>query len=145
MPEELITITGIEEVQQMLKEAPREVVAGGFLKALQAGANVIKTEVAARTPVDTGNMRSALLSEITIDADFRGGMAEIGFGKEGHKANFVEYGHRMIGHKPSKKDEGMVQPHPFMRPAAAVAADAAIEAFAETLVDELKGGLLDGA
>jgi len=140
---ELITITGVEEVQKMLAEAPRVAVANGFLKALQAGAQVIQEAVAARTPVDTGKMRDALLTDITIDSSLRGGHAAIGFGKEGHKANFVEYGHRMIGHKPNKKEIGTVAPHPFMRPAAAVSADAAIEAFGDTLVATLRGNLLD--
>jgi hypothetical protein len=41
MANELIRVTGLAEVQQMLRVAPKELVARGFVKALSAAANVI--------------------------------------------------------------------------------------------------------
>jgi len=148
------TVTGVEEVLQMLRTAPRTVVAISFARALKAGATVIEEVLVAHIPMrelrvggdaDEPSLIEALGADITLDADFRGGQAEIGFGKQGYVANFVEYGHRLIGHKPALKQLGAVQPHPFMRPAAEVSADAAIEAFGDTLVATLKqDGLVDG-
>jgi HK97 gp10 family phage protein len=140
-----LQITGLQEVQQMLKDAPRIVVASAFVNALDAGAQVIKAALAPRIPVSdeetAGELKAALMSTVTLDPQLRGGVAEVGFGtKQGHIANFVEYGHRMVGHKPGKIELGMVSPHPFMRPAAEVSADAAIEAFADTLETTLRAG-----
>lgn len=134
---DLIEIEGVEEVAQMLQTLPKHVVASGFLKAGQAAGKVIKDAVAARTPEKTGDMKAALMMEVELDSDFRGVNVEIGFGKQGYKANFVEYGHRMVGHQPEQKDLGTVEPHPFMRPAAEVSAEGAIDMFSETLMEEL--------
>src|SRR4051812_19267166 len=130
----VITITGIEEVQQMLRDAPRAIVAAGFAKAGRAAANVIEAEVSLRTPVRSetvwddeafaefknatgGDLKKALVSTVEIDAQGRGVHTETGFGKQGHVANWVEYGHRMVSHKPKKREVGFVAAHPFMRPA----------------------------
>lgn len=140
-----VTVTGLAEVQRMLAEAPRTVVARGYLKALQAGANVIANAVEERTPVkaedtggllDRGELRESLMIEVELDSQFRGGVARIGFGKNGNVALWVEYGHRMVGHKYSKSGKqqiGDIQSKPFMRPAAAASAEAAIAAFAQSL------------
>ena len=150
MAGELVPIEGLEEVQRMLADAPRVIVGSAFARALKAGATVIEEALAARTPVreirsggdvDEPALIENLRVDIALDADLRGGSAEIGFGKAGYIANFIEYGHRMVSHE--GKELGRVQPHPFMRPAAELSADAAIEAFGNTLVETLRGTLLD--
>lgn len=152
MAGELIQITGLAEVQRMLAEAPKTVVATAYLKALQAGANVIADELESRTPIkaedvggllDKGVLRESVMIAVEIDSDLRGGQAEVGFGKNGYVAMWVEYGHRMVGHKPNKKLKGTVKANPFMRQTAAVSADRAIAAFQDELVAQLKGNLLD--
>lgn len=158
MAEEVI---GIDDVRRMLQAAPRLIVARAFLRALSAGANVIADELEARTPVkaedtggvlDKGVLRESVMIAIEIDSDLRGGRAEVGFGKNGFVANWLEYGHRMMEHgkkipRANRKliGSGFVPARPFMRPAAAASADRAIEAFSEALVEELQGKLLDGA
>jgi HK97 gp10 family phage protein len=137
-----VKITGIAEVQKMLAEAPKNIVMLGFGRALNAGINVIAAAVAERVPVKEGELAAALVTEVVVDANARGGIASVGFGKMGHRANWVEYGHRMVTHKPGKKQVGDVPAHPFMRPAADASADAAIDAFAETLAATLKQGIL---
>lgn len=160
MAGELITttITGVEEVQQMLRDAPRNVVARAFLKGFEAAAEPIEAELEIRTPVREatlwndesfsefrqqtgGDLKAALMHETTLDASFRGGSLEVGFGKQGHVALWVEMGHRMVGHKPGKKLLGNVPAHPFMTPAADASADAAIDAFANVLVATLREGI----
>lgn len=138
----VVTITGLEDVQRMLAEAPRSVVASGYTKALQAAANVIADEVELHTPVkaqdtggllDKGVLRESLMIAIELDVQFRGGIAKVGFGKNGHVALWVEYGHNMVGHKPGKKPSGVVPANPFMRTAADAKANSAIDAFANSL------------
>lgn len=150
----VVTITGLEDVQRMLAEAPRDVVARGYLKALQAGANVIADEVEIHTPVkaedtggllDKGVLRESLMIAIELDAQFRGGIAKVGFGKNGHVALWVEYGHNMVGHKPGKKPSGVVPAHPFMRPAADTKANAAIDAFATSLAQTVRENFPQGS
>lgn len=149
-----IKITGIEEVQRMLREAPKNVVARGYLKALEAGINVFRDELELRTPirleydgedlmVEGGDLKGALMTAITLDSNFRGGVAAVGYGKLGYIANMVEYGHRMVGHKPKKNvlKNSPVRPYPFMRPAFDTKADAAIDAFANALTGALQGGI----
>lgn len=139
MADELVHITGIEEVQELLVSAPRHIVGTAFLKAFEAADRVIEGELDLRTPEKSGELKAAKTHEITLDSNLRGGLLQIGFGKQGHKALWVEYGHRMVGHKPDKKELGTVEAHPFMRPAANASADRAIEAFADTLIETLKG------
>lgn len=133
----LVKITGIEEVQKMLAEAPKNVVQLGYGRALTAGINVFAGALASRTPVRSGKLAASLVIAVEVDSDARGGAAAVGFGKQGHVANWVEYGHRMVGHAPNKKETGAVLPHPFMRPAFDASADEALQAFQDSLVTTL--------
>ena len=147
MPDFSIKIEGLEEVVEMLDKAPRTIVARGYLKALQAGANVIADAVEIRTPVkaedtggllDKGELRESLMIDIQLDSALRGGVADIGFGKNGNVANWIEYGHRIVGHKPGKTDSGASVPaNPFMRGAADGCAEAAIDAFTGSLKETI--------
>lgn len=131
----------------MLERAPKEVVPGALLSGLRAGGQVIEEHMAGRVPDKTGDLLSDLGTTITLDSDFRGGIAQVGFtSAQAHKAGWVEYGHRMVSHEPDKAEIGQVQPHPFMRPAADASAEEAVEAFTETVMAELeKGQILDAA
>jgi HK97 gp10 family phage protein len=150
MPETIITVVGLEDVQRMLAEAPKIVVANGFLKALSAGANVFADELETSTPekaedtgglLDKGVLRESITIEVELDSQSRGGSADISFGKNGFVAKWVEFGHRMLGHKDKtgeKKVLGSVEgttvpPHPFVRPAFDAAADRAVEAFTNSI------------
>jgi hypothetical protein len=176
MAGELITITGAQEVMRMLEAAPKALVARSFLKALDAAGQVVVSELWPRVPIDIkaamnkahggshtpkrsktassvqGPLVGKLDAFITLDSQFRGGVVEIGFGGLGHIANWVEYGHRIMGRKPQggKRKKGVrregeylgdVPAHPFMRPAAMASADRAIEAFGEVIAATLKEGI----
>lgn len=143
-----VTVTGLAEVQRMLTEAPRLIVANAYLKALSAAADVMEATLYSVTPErdegdrneDIVHLRDAIVREIQLDSRFQGGTLDIGFGAEGFRALWVEYGHAMIGHKPDKKPlkPGQIPPHPFMRRAFDQCADQCIEAFANTLESELR-------
>ena len=107
MPETIITVVGLEDVQRMLAEAPKIVVANGFLKALSAGANVFADELETSTPekaedtgglLDKGVLRESITIEVELDSQSRGGSADISFGKNGFVAKWVgldtELGHK---------------------------------------------------
>jgi HK97 gp10 family phage protein len=151
---ELIRIDGITETVQLLEQAPKNVVARGFLKALDAAGQVIVSEVWPRTPLNLkaavnakhagkGALVGKLDAFIELDSQFRGGTVDVGFGDLGHIALWVEYGHRMVGHGRRGKGKvlGNVKPHPFMRPAFEAAGDRAIEAFATSLEATLRSGI----
>lgn len=150
---ETIQIEGVERVAQALESAPKELIPGALLAGLKAASAVIQPAIAARIPrrvLRKGGdahypaLAADLDHAITLDDNFRGGLAEVGFGKQGYVARLVEYGHRMVGHKPKKKVLGTVETHPFMRPAAEVSEEAAVDAFTEAFLAELeRGGLVE--
>lgn len=151
-----IKITGIDEVCRALDEEVSTVKRKLLGEALQAGVQPIKEAVYARTPV-SAHPPSESSTEITVlqhlkdsiisavEVTDKGGVASVGFGDMGQVANWVEYGHKLIGHaedtgklrkgKPvySHKELGTVEPHPFIRPATETAANAAVEEFAVVL------------
>jgi hypothetical protein len=144
------TVEGIDEVIAMLDQAPRVIVAGAFLKALQAAARVMSIELAIRTPSDpnhteiTDKLNESQVTEIILDSQLRGGTVDIGFGKNGHIALWVEFGHRMVGHKPGKKLLGQVAAMPFMRPALDASYEKAVEAFATSMDESMRTNIKIG-
>lgn len=138
-----IVITGLEDVQRSLSELPRAIVRDLFPDALAAGAAVIEGELDSRTPEAVqstsgkqyGSLRSDLASTVKVDAQALEGNARIGFGAKGFVARMVEYGHREVTH--AGKDVGNTAPHPFMRVAADTSEEAAIDAFVDSLIDNI--------
>jgi|SRR5665213_3365535 len=146
-----ITVEGLDETVAMLENAPRTIAARGYRKALQAGADVIAKAVEERTPIkseDTGGLlsegelRASLMTDVELDTQLQGGVAEIGFGNDvGNVPLWLEYGHRILPHNPASRKsqeyldsvKGFVPAKPFMRPAADASAEAAVDAFAESL------------
>ena len=133
-----MVVTGLKECIEMVEDAPKNIVMLGYARALAAGIYVIAEAVVSRAPVETGDMVKALAIDIEIDQARLNGMAAMGVAKQDHVAMWVEYGHRMVGHRPGKKVLGDVPPHPFMRPGFAASAEAAIDAFIESLSATLK-------
>ncbi len=166
MPASLMTITGIEEVQRMLTEAPKSVVARGYVKALGAGIGVIRAELDIHTPIQAseiytaaqkgdnhpGDLKRALATEVVLDSRFRGGIATLGYGNQSRIAGWVEWGHRLVrkggtytdsrGRKRKGTVTGFVPAHPWMRPGFDASADEAIAAFANSLEQTLREGVL---
>lgn len=144
-----LSITGLAEVQQMLVDAPAHVVATGYVKALQAAASVLEQALydaaperdEGDRPEDVPHLKDCIASDVAVDSQLRGGQARVGFTKAvGGLPLWLEYGHRMIGHKPDHKELGYVEPHPFIRAVFDATADQAIEAFAGTLGSTLRSG-----
>lgn len=142
-----MVITGIEETVRMLDQLPATVVANGYLRGLTAAGEVFENELHWSTPErDEGDrneekphLRDSIVADVQIDSRLRGGRVQVGFGPMGYVAYFVEWGHRMVGHEPGKKEEGYVKAHPFMRAAFDRTADRAIEAFIGGMESGIKG------
>lgn len=144
-----VQVPNLREVQELLTKASRTVASQGMVRALSAAANVIADEVERRTPVkkedtggllDRGVLRESLMVKVTLDAQFRGGTAEIGFGKNGHVALWLEYGHLLLGrgapgHRPILR---RIPAYPFMRPAFEASAQPAVETFARVLEETVR-------
>jgi len=126
---------------EALTALPPGVIKGAVGKALTAAAVPVVRALRATTPQRTGDLVEHLMTDIAIDSQGNGGVASVGYGKQGFKARMVEYGHRMVGHKPDMKESGVVRAHPWMRPAVASSGEASIEAFAESLAASVEAGI----
>ncbi len=129
----------------MLRDAPRTLVARGYTKALSAAGNVIADRLELNTPVksedvggilDRGELREAITVAVELDSQFSGGSVDVGFSPAkgaDRVALWLDSGHQIVGHKPGKKLLGNFAGTGFMRRTADETAEAAIDAFAESL------------
>jgi hypothetical protein len=146
-----LRITGLEQVQKRLREAAPTLVIKTFAKALDRASGVMAAEVELRAEghPDSGSdtrLAEHVIIKTEIDTRARGGVSTVGYDSsldertgipQDLKGYLVEYGHRMVTHKPEKKEVGHVPAYPIMRPAFDSSADNAIEVFAETVIDGL--------
>ena len=144
MADSPITIDGLDQVRRLLGGVPTRILHNAIERALDAAAVPVAQELTSRTPEVTGDLKNHLVTVVAVNEDAKEGTAQVGFGSEGYIARLVELGHRDVGHKPDKKELalGMVSPHPFMRPAADAAKEAAIQAFADSLTESISEGTL---
>lgn len=134
-----VELTGLKDIERQLEELAPKLAKRALKKALQAGIEEIGNEVMARTPVDTGLLRESVGTAITMSSDGQAGLAKVGFGKQDYIARFIEFGHRIVGHKPNKKDTGKHVPaKPFIRNAFDTTKDKAVEVFTDVIKAELE-------
>lgn len=142
-----VQITGLAEVQQMLREAPKNIVALGFARAVSAGGNVIANELERRTPVkaedtggllDKGVLRESVMVAYQMDAQSRWAAATVGFGKNGNVALWLDRGWQLTGHKPLKKPIRPIAGTGFVRAAADASGDKAIAAVTKSISETVR-------
>jgi|ERR1035441_529188 hypothetical protein len=165
MPEEFsIEVSGIEEACAMLTAAPTLLAKNTFARALSAAAVPVAAGLFEASPImkdgsvyhnpPPGALKAKVMTDVEIDAQGRGGFAQIGFGRLGYVARLVEWGHRMVtrsvfaANKKSGKMNAYYGPerrpvpaHPFMRGVAVSTGEAAIAAFADSAAESLKAGV----
>ena len=150
MAEERI-VSGIEETAEFLRTAPKVVVATAFVKAGREAGDVIMEDLISRTPIKAeatggllrqGELQASVQMTVELDSQLRGVLVEVHFGKNSFVANWVEFGHRMVGHKPGKKLLGQVPEHPFVRPSADACWRAAVDAFTDSLSASMEENFL---
>jgi HK97 gp10 family phage protein len=138
-----ITISGLDEAIELLDKAPKNIVMLGYARAARAAMNVVAAGLAVKTPIQkgaaksSGDLAKALKIDVTVDSSARGVAAYVGFaGEQATVAYALEYGHTIVTHEGKRLGEAPA--HPFMRPAFDGSADAAVEAFADSLAETLK-------
>lgn len=171
MPEEFsMHIAGIEEVCAMLTNAPKLIAKNAFARAGAAAAVPVAELLEEMSPImedgsvhhypPPGAVKAHVTTDVALDADGKGVVVQVGFGRLGFVARMVEYGHRMVSHWQSKKlvsDPGKrkryrksgghvdlkkpVPAYPFMRPTAAGSGEDAIEAFAQSVRESFTEGI----
>jgi hypothetical protein len=142
-----ISVQGVNEIAGWLDQLPQRFAKGALARALAAAAVPIVAEISARTPEGDESLRDenvahlvdSIQTIIEVDSQGRGGRAEIGFGKMGYLALWLEYGWKLTGHQPHKKFIKNVPENGdtyltgsrryFMRDGMEAAAERAIEAF----------------
>ena len=100
-------------------------------------------------PGGGGGLKEAVRKQKpVVNSDGSGGFVIVDHNKLGYVAYFLEYGHRMIGHKPELKElkgprtpGGVVKPYPIYRRAVAASAQAAVDAFSYAMLEAVKRNL----
>lgn len=155
-----LEMTGITEVRARFASLREGAKGEASRKAVRAGAKVLQDAIAEAAPVlDHKTAKSSALDphalqrgiEIRMRTDKVGFIsAEVG-PKDylSHVAYWVEFGHFLVkgGYLSLKHGKtqghghrvGVVEQHPFIRPAADDAANRAVEAYANTMAEWLKG------
>jgi hypothetical protein len=150
-----IEIEGLEETMAMLRDAPKTVVAKGFLGALSAAGNVIADVLETNTAVksedvggvlDRGELRESIVVRPEVDSGFRGGSVSVGFDPSrgaDSVALWLDSGHRIVSHR--GKVLGETSGTGFMRKSADQSLEAAADAFAESLLKTIRETFPDKA
>lgn len=143
MPDVTVRVVGLQEIETKLRTLKLDAEKRVLGKGVKAATTVLAEAIQARTPVDKGLLRASVGTNTRVDPSGEAASGIVGFGRQGYIARFVEYGHRIVGHKPGKKDTGKrVPPHPFIRPAFDESAGKALQAFEDTVtqaLDNVKG------
>jgi HK97 gp10 family phage protein len=116
MPEVTTKVEGLRELKANLEKLGADVAKGVMTEGLQAGGKVLMEAIGGVTPVHEGELKAHIMMTTDVAPSGTSGEVKVGFGKQGYKARWVEFGHRMVSHKPDKKEIGHVPAHPFIRP-----------------------------
>lgn len=141
------TVSGIEDVVALMQRLRTISLQKALGYALAAAGVPIVGEIHVRCPErleverdeTIPHLADSLESLIEIDRQGRGGRLTIGFGKQGYIALWVEYGHRIVTHKPALRDTGKrSKPNPFLRESMDAAEAQAVDRFFETFIRVLE-------
>jgi HK97 gp10 family phage protein len=118
MPEVTTEIKGLRELKANLERLGPALAKSIMTEGLDAGGKVLMDAIGERTPVREGLLKEHMVMSSEVAPSGTSGRVKIGFGKQGYKAKWVEFGHRMVSHGPAseRKQIGTVRAHPFMRP-----------------------------
>jgi HK97 gp10 family phage protein len=161
-----VSITGLKELDQRLKEMGQAEAKKCIRKALKAGAVVVQAAIQERAPVrpdlpsSTALPVGALVNDIEIHGAVEGDNLAITIGPGSHTAHaarLVEYGHRMVTGGTSRLAKsgkyrgrgkeaasvngvkgGQVPPHSFIRLAYEASRTEATDALVTTLATEIE-------
>lgn len=154
---DLINVKGMKELGEFLTQLPDKLQNNVMRGVLRAGAVVLQQEVIANVPVKSGVLKKG----IKVSTRARRGIVKASVkatGKHAHIAHWLEYGVTAHVIKPRRKKSLVFgnllvkgvnhpgfKPKPFMRPAADMRAQQAVQAMAKQLKARLTKAGLSGA
>jgi HK97 gp10 family phage protein len=134
-----IKITGIKAVRDALDGLPGNMTVAISRKALKESADIVREEILARVPVDSGALRDSIKVRRARgnpnQAQVTAGSAEAWY------AHLVEYGFNHTGHGPKRKrkrtSRGFVEGKSFMRGATEEKFEQVVDTFESTVVEQV--------
>jgi HK97 gp10 family phage protein len=135
MPEVTTEIKGLRELKANLERLGPAIAKGVMTEGLEAGGAVLMEAIGERTPVHRGVLKEHIVMATEVAPSGAAGRVKVGFGDEGYKAKWVEFGHRQVSHGPAseRKEIGHVAAHPFIRPGFDASKEAAREKVIEVI------------
>jgi HK97 gp10 family phage protein len=126
MSEFTVTVTGLKELEQKLRDEPKNVAKKTLRRAAKDAADIWEAAISERAPAMTGFLRS----QITMSSKATGGdegsmQVMVGPSKKAYYGIFQEFGTRFM------------KAQPFMRPAFEQTKDQVLDAFVANLNQEL--------
>lgn len=116
-----ISVKGIKELSTQLRTLNDRVGIENMRTIFVDAIDLVREQALANlrqvTTAKTGNLEQSLITRPGKNANRATAWTKAG-GRLASHAHLIEYGHRIVGHKPNKTDAGQrVIPHPFFRPA----------------------------
>lgn len=118
-----ISTVGLRELQERMKRMEVAIEPRDVTPILIAAVNLIRDQALINLrglgiKVKTGNLEKSLITRASKSSTVASAWTKAGDKNRAPHAHLIEYGHRIVGRKPDKKDTGkMVTARPFFRPA----------------------------
>lgn len=109
-----IKFQGLEQMREKFLAMATEARVNTLAKAVPPAADIVLGSMREKVPVVSGGLKKSLEMEIVERAP---GRLIVAMKTPAPHWHLVEFGHRMVGPKPDKKEGGTVGPKPFIRPA----------------------------
>lgn len=134
MPELMMKVQGVDNLEKALQKLPRKIRMRYLRKALRAGGRPIVREARLRVPKRTRNLYRSIGTVVKKE---RGELRAYVGTRRGGKRYDGWYGHLVeFGHGGPKA----ARPHPFLRPAFEAKGKEAVDAMAQVLGEALRAG-----
>ena len=126
-----------EGVTAMFDDLSNRMKKRAIRAGLKAAIDIVEAEILPNTPVNDGILKENAVTHVRTNGNKIMGMATFGYGGQSREALLVEYGHKVVGHEPDKKELGSEEPKPWIMPGWDKAMPAALEAFEDAISVEV--------
>lgn len=110
-----VDVRGLSEVIKQLEKFPKEIEKRVVRRELRKASKIILSEAKQRAPRRSGELEKGLKIRMKAKKGSRWLRSQVR--STARHSHLIEFGHRMVGHKPNKKVVGFVPPTPYLRPA----------------------------
>lgn len=138
-------ISGLKELIDGITQLPGRLTTRVLNGTALAGARSLRDNARRRAPIKEGALRKSIKAVKSRKSSDQQILAKCI--ATDPKAHLIEFGHRMVTHKPGLKEVGHVPAQPFMRPALDVDSSYAVTAmqdYAKQRLENEIGKLLNG-